>query len=164
MSGRGQYRARQIAAIRDAVSAARQALRSEGRFDPVRFAEVFIAEGGVQIPGRPDEHEAARELGIALREALARGERHHAEDANLQREIRRAVAETCWAEAMEDDTVVGFYLDLPPAALDSPTAEALSHENHGLGPGVFRKADVVVLQPACDGARFIPVREHEIEC
>lgn len=158
------YRARQIAAIRAAITAARLVLQQSGSEEPLVFARAFVARSGVQVPGSPDDAGAARELGERLLQALASGAYHHPDDPDLQREIERARNETAWVAAMRDDKVVGFYLQLPAQALQSPTVEALSHENRGLGPGVLRKGDIVVLQPECDGARFIPVLEDEIEC
>lgn len=159
-----QFRARQLAVIRDAVAAGREAMRATGDYDALTFARAFIDAGGVQLPGRPDAEEEAAALGERLLQALAGGSGRHPGDPDLQREVDRARTEARWTAAQGDDKVVGFFMTLPEAALDSPTAEALSHENHGLGPGVFRKADIVVLQPDCDGARFHPVLEDEIEC
>jgi hypothetical protein len=158
------YRARQIAVIRDAVAAGRDALRASDDPSPLLFARAFIAAGGVQIPGQPDADDARDALAERLLRALATDQRRVAGDRDLQRELDRAHAETAWVRAQADDLVVGFRLELPPAAMEGPTAEALSHDNHGLGPGIVRKADIVVLQPDCDGARFYPVTEHEIEC
>lgn len=157
------YRARQLGAIRDAIAAAREALRRSGGDDPLVFATAFVAEGGIQVPGRPGDVSAIRSLGESLLRALASGSYHQPNDPDLQREINRARNEARWVNVMREAKVVGFYLQLPPQALRSPTVEALSHENRGLGPGVFRKGDIVVLQPECDGARFIPVLEDEIE-
>ncbi|MDN5851110.1 MAG: hypothetical protein L0H63_15990 [Nitrococcus sp.] len=158
------YRARQLAAIRDAIAAAREALQCSGADDPLAFAGVFVAQGGIQLPGRPNDAPAMRALGERLLHALASASYHHPEDPDLQREIERAHNEVHWVTAMRDDKVVGFFLQLPTQALRSPTVEALSHENRGLGPGVLRKGDIVVLQPECDGARFVAVLEDEIEC
>lgn len=158
------YRARQLAAIRDAIAAAREVLRCNGTDDPLEFARAFVAQGGIQVPGRPDDAEAMRALGERVLRAFASGSYHHPEDPDLQREVERVCNETHWVAAMRDDKVVGFFVQLPAHALRSPTVEALSHENRGLGPGVFRKGDIVVLQPECDGARFIAVLEDEVEC
>lgn len=158
------YRARQLAAIRDAVAAAREALRCNGTDDPLVFARAFVAQGGIQLPGRADDMVARRLLGEQLLRALASGVRHRPENPDLQREIDRVHNEVQWVAAQRDDKIVGFFLQLPTQARRSPTMEALSHSNSGLGPGVFRKGDIVVLQPECDGARFIAVLEDEIEC
>lgn len=156
------FRARQVARIRDAVAAGREALRRAGDFDPLRFARAFVAAGGPQVPDAPPE--AGEALGERLLRALAAGQRHAADDPDLERELQRVRTEARWAEAQDDDQIVGFLLRLPSAAEDSPTAEALAHQSQGLGPGVFRKGDIVVLQPECDGARFVPVSAHEVEC
>lgn len=155
------YRARQLAVIRDAIAAGREALRAAASPDARVFAAAYIAAGGVQIPGEP-EADAATELARRLEASLEAGVRR-VDDPHLQREIDRAHREVAWVAAQSDDSIVGFHLALPASAMDSPTAEALSHQDHGLGPGVFRKGDIVVLQPDCDGARFTPVTEHEVE-
>lgn len=157
------FRARQVAQIRDAVVAGRQAVRAAERADAVVFARAFVDAQGPQVPGDPSP-EAAAALAQRLLKALADGVTEASQDADLQREIERAHAETQWALTLDDDGVVGFLLDLPAAALENPTVEALAHQSQGLGPGVFRKADVLVLQPECDGVRFIPVSAHDIEC
>ena len=157
------FRARQVARIRDAVAAGRQAVREVGEADPVVFARAFVAAGGAQVPG-DRQGEAGEALGVRLLEAVARGRGAAPEDPDLDRELRRASTEARWAMALEDDRIVGFLLDLPESALETPTVEALAHQSQGLGPGVFRKAEILVLQPECDGARFIPVTEHDIEC
>lgn len=158
------YRAQQLAAIRDAVAAARETLRRNGADDPLAFARAFVAAGGIQVPGRPNDGAAMCALGERLLWALTSGNYHHPGDPDLQREVDRARNEVHWVAAMRDDKVVGFFMQLPAHALQSPTVQALSHDNKGLGPGVFRKGDIVVLQPECDGARFIAVLEDEIEC
>lgn len=157
------FRARQVARIRDAVVVGRQAVRAAAHADPCVFARAFVQAQGVQVPGDPSP-EAAAALAQRLLSALANGVRQAPNDPDLQREIQRAHAEAQWALSLDDDRVVGFLLDLPAAALENPTVEALAHQSQGLGPGVFRKADVLVLQPECDGARFIAVSEHDIEC
>ncbi|HET8700452.1 MAG TPA: hypothetical protein VFL97_02155 [Nitrococcus sp.] len=158
------YSARQLAAIRDAVAAAREALRCSGSNDPLAFARAFIAAGGIQVPGCPDDAAAMRALGERLLRALAGGSYLHPQDPDLQREIERSCTETRWTAMMRDEKVVGFLVQLPTHALRSPTAQALSRADQGLGPGVLRKGDIAVLQPECDGARFIAVLEDEIEC
>jgi hypothetical protein len=157
------FKARQLAAIRDAVAAGRDAMREAGRFEPGVFARAFVAAGGVHIPGRRDEA-AEQALAARLLDALNSGEYSHPADRDLQREVDRARNEAKWTAAQADDKVVGFFLMLPESAHDSPVAEAVSHDSHGLGPGIYRKGDIVVLQPECDGARFVPVLEDEIEC
>lgn len=155
------YKARQLAILRDAIAAGRDAMRAADSRDPRVFARAFIDADGVQIPGRRDAPEAA-DLARRLLECLDSGQRR-VDDPDLQREIDRAHREVDWVAAQHDDSIVGFYLQLPAGAMESPTAEAMGHESHGLGPGVYRKADIVVLQPELDGARFTPVTEHEVE-
>ncbi len=157
------YRARQVARIRDAVSAGREAVRAAGSADALIFARAFVAAGGAQVPGDTSEA-AAQALGERLLAALAAGAQAAPGDADLARELQRAHTEAEWAIALDDDRIVGFLLELPAAALETPTVEALAHQSQGLGPGVVRKADVIVLQPDCDGARFIALSEHDIEC
>ncbi len=158
------YRARQIALLRDAVAAGRDALRACAEPSPLVFARGFVNAGGAQIPGAPNDDTARQALGERLLRALAAGSRRAGGDPDLQRELDRAHNETAWVAAQADEFIVGFRLELPPTALEGATAEALSHENHGLGPGIYRKADILVLQPDCDGARFHPVTEHDVEC
>lgn len=156
------FRARQVARIREAVAAGRDAVRRAGRFEPALFARAYVGAGGTQVPGAPPE--AGEALGEQLLRALAEGRREAADAPDLDRELRRVFTEVRWAEAQADDHVVGFLLQLPPGAEASPTAEALAHQSQGLGPGVFRKGEIVVLQPECDGARFLPVTDHDVEC
>jgi len=159
-----RYRARQLATIREAVAAGRDALRRAGSQDPRVFARAFVEAGGVQIPGDPGDTAAAAELAEALLRSLERGEHSHPASPHLQRELDRALREVRWTAAQTDDKIVGFYMQVPERLMDDPGVEAMSHENQGLGPGVFRKADILVLQPQFDGVRFIPVLEDEIEC
>lgn len=157
------FRARQVACIREAVSVGREAVRAAGKADALIFARAFVEAGGAQVPGDTSAA-AAQALGERLLAALARGERSAPDDPDLSRELQRVELEAQWAMALDDDRIVGFLLELPESALDSPTVEALAHQSQGLGPGVVRKADVIVLQPDCDGARFIALSEHDIEC
>lgn len=155
------YKARQLATIREAIAAGRDALREQGSRDPQVFAKAYIAADGVQIPGEP-KSERRSELAEQLRDCLAKGH-GRVSDPDLQREIDRVHQEVQWLDAQYDDSVIGFLIELPESAKESPTVEALSHQMEGLGPGVFRKADIVVLQPDCDGARFTPLTEHDLE-
>jgi len=157
------FRARQVARIRDAIAAGRQAVRQAGQADRLTFARAYVDAGGPQVPG-DREGEASDALAARLMPALAEGRTRASDDADLDRELIRVDNETEWALALDDERVIGFLLDLPDAALETPTVEALAHQSQGLGPGVFRKADILVLQPECDGARFIPVTDHDIEC
>ncbi len=157
------FRARQVACIRDAVAAGRRAVRDAGAADPRVFARAFVEAGGPQVPGDPSAAASAA-LGERLLAALSGTTPAPDDDPDLAREMARAMAEAEWALSLDDDRIVGFLLDLPDAALDNPTVEALAHQSQGLGPGVFRKADILVLQPECDGARFLPVSDHDIEC
>ncbi len=155
------FRARQVARIQKAVEIARQAVRDHGTADPLVFARAFVEAGGAQVPG-DDSTAASEDLGRRLLAALAQSSRDG--DADLVRELARAHTEAQWAMALDDDRIVGFLLDVPETALEKPSVEALAHQSFGLGPGVVRKADVIVLQPDCDGTRFIALTEHDIEC
>ncbi|TVO61063.1 hypothetical protein FPL09_02590 [Spiribacter vilamensis] len=157
------FRARQVARIRDAVAAGRQAVRQSARPDRLTFARAFVDAGGAQVPG-DRSGDASGALGERLLTAVASGQSAASTDADLERELQRVQTETDWALALDDERIIGFLLDLPDSAMDIPTVEALAHQSQGLGPGIFRKADILVLQPECDGARFIPVTEHDIEC
>lgn len=157
------FRARQVATIRDAVAAGRQAVRQAARPDRITFARAYVEAGGAQVPG--DRAGApSRALGERLLAAVAGGQDQAADDPDLERELRRVATETEWARALDDERVIGFLIEFPDAALETPTVEALAHQSQGLGPGIVRKADILVLQPECDGVRFIPVTEHDIEC
>ncbi|BAU47950.1 hypothetical protein SVA_1385 [Sulfurifustis variabilis] len=156
------YTSEQIDRIRNAVAEARAALRTRRRYDPLEFARVYVAHDGVQIPGEPPDSPARIRLAEALLEALAEG-RDAAGNPGLSHELERVRTETRWAEAEESDDIVGFRLELPPAALLERPCRQLLKLDRGLGPAVFPKTQVVVLAPACGGARFVPVREHEIE-
>ncbi len=157
------FRARQVAIIRSAIAAGRAAVRASAEDDVRVFARAFVDAGGAQVPGDPSEHASAA-LGERLLSALSAAQTQAPHDPDLQRELDRVHAEAQWARRLDDDHVVGFLLVLPPAALEQPTVEALAHQSQGLGPGVFRKADILVLQPDCDGVRFVPVTDHDIEC
>lgn len=152
------YTPEQLSQIRLAVAQGREAMRAAGRFEPLVFARAFVAAGGAQVPGGVGDD---RSLGARLLHALEHGE--VASDALLAREIERARNEARWAQLAESEAVVGFHLRLPPAALLDPKCRELLKADHGLGAAVFRKAEIVVLPAACDGASFTPVYEHEIE-
>lgn len=155
------FRARQVEAIRQALAEAREVIRQAGECTPQAFLRAFVAAGGPRRPG-DDDPDSRDGFGRRLLElAHAGGE---PADADLRRELERARNEAAWAAALEDDSVVGFYLDLPPAARQDPVVEALSHQMAGLGPGVVPRSAVLVLQPVCDGVRFVPVRDFEVEC
>lgn len=139
-------------------------MRQCARPDRLTFARAFVDAGGAQVPG-DRSGEASEALGERLLTAVADGQPAEAStDADLKRELQRVHTETDWALALDDERIIGFLLDLPDSAMEIPTVEALAHQSQGLGPGIFRKADILVLQPECDGARFIPVTEHDIEC
>ena len=153
------YTPEQFERIRQAVAQGREAMRAAGRFEPLVFARAFIAHGGLQVPGQSVDTAA---LATRLLQALEDDEAGGA-DPLLTREIERARREARWAQLAESDDVVGFHMQLPGAALLDPKCRALLKADHGLGAAVFRKAEIVVLPAACDGARFTPVYEHEIE-
>lgn len=152
------YTPEQLEHIRLAVGAGREAMRLAGRFEPLVFARAFTAAGGVQMPGKPGD---AQSLAARLIHALDRGE--VSTDPLLTREIERARSEARWAALAEADDVVGFRMDLPPAAVLEPICRELMKADHGLGAAVFRKAEIVVLPAVCGNARFTPVYDHEIE-
>lgn len=157
------YKAKQIATITDAVAAARLEMRRQGVFTPQRFAQVFIAQGGIQIPGEPDNEAERRRVAEAVLAALAAG-RQSDPDPTVRRELSRARQEAAWTEASQSDRVVGFSIQLSSEAAQHPVCEHLLNDNHGLGPTVFRKHEIVVLRPECDGCTFKPVYADEIEC
>jgi hypothetical protein len=156
------YKAKQIARIRDAVAAARRALREAERFEPLLFGEVFVANEGIQLPRRVDDELARQRVGAALLRALRLG--GSSEDADVARELARAEQESAWAKYAVSDRVVGFRLQLGPRSEQNPNCQALLKEAaSGLGPGVFGKYDVVVLHPECRDCRFEAVFEHDLE-
>lgn len=157
------YKARQVAAIEAAVVAGRRALRAAGRYEPLIFAEAFVAAGGVQLPGEPGAESRTATAGQELLRALRAGRRDDP-DPLLRRELQRALSETAWAEAAADDRVVGFRLELNPACAADPACDALTKQDHGFGRNLFPKMAVVVLPPQADGSRFVPVTQDEMEC
>lgn len=157
-----EYTAEQIDRIRSAVAEARAALRAQGRYEPLDFARVYVAHDGVQLPGQPADAPGRARLAEALLEALAEG-RDAPGDPALAHELERVRNETRWAQAQDAEEIVGFRLELPPAALLERPCRELLKRDRGLGPAVFPKTQVVVLPPGCHGARFVPVREYEIE-
>lgn len=153
------YTPEQRERIRLAIAHGRDAMRVAGQFEPLVFARAFIAAGGLQVPGAAADTAA---LAARVVTALEQNESGNA-DALVAREVERARAEARWTQLAESDAVVGFHLQLPGAArLDAACREILKSD-HGLGAAVFRKFEIVVLPPACDGARFTPVYDHEIE-
>jgi hypothetical protein len=156
------YLPEQVQIIRGAVARGREAMRRRGRFDPVVFARAFIEHGGIQIPGQPDVQEARENIAREVLSLLASGA-PESRDATVAREVRRARAESDWTRHAEADKVVGFRLHLGPGAERSPVCQTLLNVDHGLGQGVYRKAEVAVLPPDCDDSSFAPVLEDEVE-
>jgi hypothetical protein len=152
----------QIHAIREAAARGRDAMRRQGAFDPLVFARAFIEHDGIQIPGDPDAHEARERVGRQVLSALATG-RVGSGDPAVARELKRARAEADWVRHAESHKVVGFRLTLGPHAQGSAVCQTLAGVDHGLGPGVFRKGELVVLPPECDDSSFMPVLEDEVE-
>lgn len=157
------YKAKQIEIITDAVAAARLEMRRQRRFTPQLFAQVFIAHGGIQIPGEPDNEAERARVAEAVTRALAGGQSGDI-DPTVQRELQRARQEASWTEAAESDWVVGFSISLSPQAARHPVCEHLLNDNRGLGANVFRKHEIVVLRPECDGCSFQPVYADDLEC
>ena len=156
------YTLEQIKTIRGAVAEGREAMRQTREFDPIVFARAFIAHGGIQIPGAPDDVKKRREIEGWLVQSLEQGAPVN-NDRTLLREFNRARAETQWTEAAESESVVGFRLKLPPQAEFSPIGHELTKQDHGLGAMVYRKGEIAVLPPECDGSIFTPIIEHEVE-
>ncbi|HKJ21504.1 MAG TPA: hypothetical protein VKA13_00315 [Gammaproteobacteria bacterium] len=148
--------------IRRAVAEAREAMRREDSFTPLTFARTYIARDGVQIPGAEHDEQGRRKAGEALLSAL-QGRDTVSEDPHLTREMTRIAIEVQWALAARAPKVVGFRLQFGRQASRRPECRALLSGDHGLGPSVFRKGDVVVLPPDCQEAEFIPVLEDELE-
>jgi hypothetical protein len=156
------YLSSQIAAIRRAVVRGREDMHRRRSFEPIIFAQTFIAHEGVQIPGNPEAREASAEVARQVLSSLANGTLTSL-DPTVAREVQRARTEAEWARHAESDKVVGFRLQLAPQAQRSTLCQALLNVDHGLGAAVYRKGEVVVLPPECDGSSFVPVSEDEVE-
>jgi hypothetical protein len=156
------YLPEQVQAIRRAVARGREAMRRQGRFDAAVFVRTFIEHGGIQIPGEPNAQQARENVAREVLSVLASGAPAGG-DATVAREVRRARAESDWTRYAETEKVVGFRLLLGRAAERSPVCQTLLDVDHGLGQGVYRKAEVAVLPPECDGSSFTPVLEDEVE-
>jgi hypothetical protein len=156
------YTPEQINAIRLAIAEAHATMRQQRRFEPLVFAQAFIAHGGIQIPGEPDNLGECKRLAQSVILSLEAG-RPVREDANLAREIRRTQIQARWCKSAESDKVVGFRLDFDEDTLKNPNCLALLGIDHGLGTAVTRKGQILVLPPECDGYTITPVLEDEIE-
>ncbi|KAB7619545.1 hypothetical protein [Alkalilimnicola sp. S0819] len=158
------YKARQIAAIEEAVMTGRRALKAAQNDDPRVFAHAYVAAGGVQIPGQPAAKDAAQALGRALLESLARNTAPAQENELLRFEWERVQQETEWVRQARDERVVGFRLVLSPAAERDMACAAISKQDHGYGRNLFPRLSIVVLPPQALGSRFVPVSVDEVEC
>lgn len=154
------YTPEQTQRLRRAIAEGREAMRRAGQFQPLVFAQAFLVAGGLQIPGAADNEETQR-LADQLLQIIAQG--GSSNHPVLRRELERARNEARWTQAAEADDVIGFRLELAPAALLDRSCRQVLKADHGLGSAVFRKAEIVVLPAACEGARFFPVYAHEIE-
>ncbi|MFQ5937268.1 MAG: hypothetical protein ACE5LB_12770 [Acidiferrobacterales bacterium] len=156
------YTPTQIETIKNAIAKAREAMRQAQRYEALVFARTYIAEDGVQIPGREADKEGCRFVSEQLLLSLE-SSRPVSEDENVLREIKRANMEARWARLAELDKVIGFHLRLGPAAELEATCRELLNQDHGLGAAVFPKARIVVMPAACDDYVFVPVLEDELE-
>lgn len=154
------YTPEQTDRIRLAIAEGREAMHRTGQFHPLAFARAFVAAGGLQIPGVADIGET-QQLADQLLQVIAQG--GSSNHPVLRRELERAHNEARWAQAAQVDEVIGFRLELAPAALLDRSCRQALKADRGLGSAVFRKAEIVVLPAACEGARFFPVYAHEIE-
>lgn len=157
------YTGGQIAAISGAVRAARAELQRERSDDPLLFARTYVAHDGVQVPGEPEARDAARELAERLVAALREGPAVAERDADLAVELQRVRAEAALARPLDSPKVVGFRLELGPAAARDPAAAGLLGADFGLGAAVYPPTRVVVPPPACLDYAFRPVLEDEVE-
>lgn len=156
------YTPEQVAIIRVAIVKGHEAMQRQGKFEPLVFARAFIEHGGIQIPGKPENEKARREVARQLLRSLET-DKCVSEEATLVREVNRAQIEAQWAAAAVSDKVVGFRVTLSQNAQANPNCLAIVGADHGLGEAVIRKAEVVVLPPECDGYTITPVLEDEIE-
>lgn len=156
------YTPEQLVKIRRAVAKGREAMRRNDSFTPLVFARAYVEHDGLQIPGDGADEQSRREYAKGLIEAVENAQSVH-DDALIAREIRRIHMEVQWALASQSDKVVGFRLKLGREAERHPECLALLSSDRGLGTSVFRKGEVVILPPNCDGGEFVPVTEDEIE-
>lgn len=157
-----QYSAKQIRIIKQAMALGRAAMQRSGRYEPLVFAEAYVAHDGVQIPGAEGDDAARARLADRLLESLLSDHTGTA-DEHLKRELRRVHTEVRWARLAESEQVVGFHLQMGPAAQLESTCRELLHRDYGLGTAVFPKAQTVVLPVGCEDCTFTPVLEHELE-
>ena len=156
------YTPEQVTTIRAAIVEGYEAMRQQGKFEPLVFAHAFIGHGGIQIPGKPANEKARRKVAQQLLRSLETGGRT-SKDATVVREVNRAQMEAQWAAAAVSDKVVGFRITLSPNAQANPNCLAIVGADHGLGEAVFRKLEIVILPPECDGYTITPVLEDEVE-
>jgi hypothetical protein len=156
------YTPQQLQTIRRAVAAAREAMHGQQRYTPLSFAVTYVNHDGVQIPGGTDDERRREHLGRQLLESLQQN-KSHADDPNLERELRRAHSEARWADAARSEKIVGFRLQLHGEAAQRAECLALLGGDHGLGTAIFRKVEVVIMPPSCIEWEFIPVSEDEVE-
>ena len=157
-----QYSTEQIRIIKQAMALGRVAMQRSGHYEPLTFAEAYVAHGGVQIPGAERDDAARARVADRLLESL-RGSPSAAADEQLLRELKRVHAEVRWARLAESDHVVGFHLRMGPAAQLENACRELLHQDHGLGAAVFPKAQTVVVPVGCEEYEFTPVLEQELE-
>lgn len=157
-----EYTPAQIDRIRNAIHKGRDAMRSRKCYESIVFAQAFVESGGVQIPGESGNETMRKLVAHHLVESLRTG-RATSRDRTVLRELKRAHSEARWTAASESDKVVGFYLKLGPTAETIAACLELLTQDHGLGAGVFAKAQIVVLPPACEDYQFVPVLEDEVE-
>ena len=157
-----QYSAQQIRIIKQAMALGRAAMQRAGRYEPLIFAEAYVAHDGVQIPGAEGDDATRAHVADRLFELL-RGGHRGTEDEHVVRELKRVQAEVRWARLAESDQVVGFHLQMGPAAQLEGACRELLHQDHGLGAAVFPKAQTVVVPVGCDDYEFAPVLEQELE-
>jgi hypothetical protein len=157
-----QYSAEQIQIIKQAMVMGRAAMQRTGRYEPLIFADAYVAHDGVQIPGAESDDAARTRVADRLLESLRSGYIATG-DAHVMRELKRAQTEVRWARLAESDLVVGFHLRMGPGAQLESACRELLHQDHGLGAAVFPKAQTVVVPASCEDYEFTPVLEHELE-
>ncbi len=157
------YLPEQIALVVDAVREGRAALQEAGVDDPLVFARAYVEHNGIQIPGKPNDHERSQEIAAKLMHALGRGLDDPDDDADVAREMHRVRTETRIALHLEVRSVIGFLLELGSASTMDVACLELLAEDCGLGAAVFPKARVVVPPPWCLDYDFTPIREDEVE-
>lgn len=155
-----QYKASQVAAIKDAIAEARQWAVSQRAVEPLAFYQCFRDAGGLVCPSG-ESWDDVDGLDQRIERALSHG--GMPDEPIVAREVARIRREAAWASALLDDRVVGMRAHLGADEAADPRFKPLLADDRGLGARIFRRYDIVVPPPDCLSLRFTPVYEHELE-